>query len=191
TGLVALLAAPRLRAFRGIAIVWIAVAAILILNRTSRSGYLLPAYPSVIAAGAVMIESWLTARAARIAALVVLLIAGAASAPLAVPILPVAAYVRYSRALGMAPSTEEKHDLGRLPQFFADRQGWDALVGDVAAVWNRLPAEERADAAILVGNYGEAGAIERLGRDSGMVAISGHNNYWLWGPRGRGMRTLI
>ena len=96
-----------------------------------------------------------------------------------------------SRALGMAPSTEEKHDLGRLPQFFADRQGWDALVGDVAAVWNRLPAEERADAAILVGNYGEAGAIERLGRDSGMVAISGHNNYWLWGPRGRGMRTLI
>ena len=33
----------------------------------------------------------------------------------------------------MAASTEERHDLGRLPQFFADRQGWDALVDAIAA----------------------------------------------------------
>ena len=100
--------------------------------------------------------------------------------PLAMPILPTDAYVRYSRALGMAPSTEEKKDLGRLPQFFADRQGWDPFVDAVAAVWG-----------LLAGNYGEAGAIEQRGRSRGLAAISGHNNYWLWGTGGRGTRTLI
>ena len=32
-------------------------------------------------------------------------------------------------------------------------------------------------------NYGEAGAINFLGRRCRRTAaISGHNNYWLWGP---------
>ncbi len=191
TGLVALLSAPRLRRFRALAIVWLAVAGILIVNRTSRSGYLLPAYPALFAAGAVMMEQWLASRAARAAAIVALLAAGVGTVPLAIPILPTDAYVRYSRALGIAPSTEEKKELGRLPQFFADREGWEGLVDAVAAAWNRLAPEERADAVVLTGNYGEAGAIELLGRARGLAAISGHNNYWLWGTGGRGTRTVI
>jgi hypothetical protein len=191
TGLIALMASRRLRAFRALAIVWITVALILIANRTSRSGYLLPAYPALFAAGAATIERALSGRAARATVVTVLLLGGAVAVPLAVPILPTDAYVRYSRALGMAPSTEEKQDLGRLPQFYADRQGWDSLVGAVAAAWDGLSADERADAAVLTGNYGEAGAIEHLGRARGLVAVSGHNNYWLWGPQGRGTKTLI
>ena len=32
-------------------------------------------------------------------------------------------------------------------------------------------------------NYGEAGAIDFFGKKYGLPkAISGHNNYWLWGP---------
>ena len=191
TGLVALLASRRLRPFRALAIVWIAVAVILIVNRTSRSGYLLPAYPALMAAGAVTIEGWLTIRVARAGAAAVLVIAGAATLPLAVPILPIDGYVRYSRALGQAPSTEEKQALGRLPQFYADRQGWGPFVDAAAAAWAGLTPEERHDAAILTGNYGEAGAIAHLGRGRGLVAISGHNNYWLWGTQGRGTNTLI
>jgi Dolichyl-phosphate-mannose-protein mannosyltransferase len=190
-GLIGLLLAPRLRRFRGLAIVWLTVAAILILNRTSRSGYLLPAYPALFAAGAVLLEQRLASRAARAAVVAVLVAAGAATVPLAVPILSTDAYVRYSRALGQAPGTEEKKELGRLPQFFADRQGWDAIVDDVARAWDRLAPDERADAVVLTGNYGEAGAIELLGRARGLAATSGHNNYWLWGTGGRGTRTLI
>jgi hypothetical protein len=34
-----------------------------------------------------------------------------------------------------------------------------------------------------VRNYGEAGAIEFLGREEGLPrAISGHNSFYLWGP---------
>ena len=191
TGLVALLASRRLRPFRALAIVWITVAAILMVNRTSRSGYLLAAYPALIAAGATTIEGWLASRAARAAVIAVLLVADAASVPLAVPILSTDAYVRYSTALHVRPSTEEKKALGRLPQFFADREGWTAFVDVVAAAWDGLSPGERADAAVLTGNYGEAGAIELLGRTHGIVAISGHNNYWLWGTHGRGTTTLI
>jgi hypothetical protein len=191
TGLIALLASRRLRPYRALAIVWLTVALILIANRTSRSGYLLAAYPSLMAAGAVTFERRVTTRAARATVVGVLLLAGAATAPIALPILPTDAYVRYSAALGVAPSTEEKKELGRLPQFFADRQGWDRFVDAVAGVWATLSPDERADAAILTGNYGEAGAIDELGHGRGLIAISGHNNYWWWGTHGRGTQTLI
>jgi hypothetical protein len=188
-GLLALLWHPRLRRFRALAIIYLAVAAVLIVNRTSRAGYLALAYPMLLAAGAVFWEGVIVRPAARAATLLVLILAGAATLPLTVPLLATDTYVRYSRTLGVAPSTEEKKELGRLPQFFADRQGWDAFVSQVVAVWNTLPAEDRARAAVLTGNYGEAGAIERLAH--GPLAISGHNNYWLWGPRGRTGDVLI
>ena len=36
---------------------------------------------------------------------------------------------------------------------------------------------------IFCGNYGEAGAINWLGRKKGLPnALSGHNSYYLWGP---------
>jgi hypothetical protein len=181
-GLAALLASRRFRRYRLLGVVFVTVAAILILNRTSRSIYLVPAYPMLLAAGATWWESHLRGAAIRSVTLAVLIVLGAVTAPLALPILPVDRYVGYSSALGVAPSTDEKQELGRLPQFFADRQGWDRFVDQVAAAWQRLTPGERQTAAVFTGNYGEAGAIELLGRSRGMRAISGHNNYWLWGP---------
>ena len=110
-GLVALLAG-RLRQYRLIGIVFLVVAGILILNRTSRSVYLLPAFPMLIAAGGAWWSHVLQNTRARGAALALLAIAGAATLPLAVPVLSVDRYVRYSRALGVAPSTEERQDSG-------------------------------------------------------------------------------
>jgi hypothetical protein len=182
-GLVALLLDQRLRRWRVLGIAFLAVTVILVVNRTSRSAYLTPAYPMLLAAGGVWWESHMQRPALRVLCLVVLALGGLATLPLAVPLLPVDTYVRYSAALGMKPSTDEKNELGRLPQFYADRQGWDRLVSDVARAWNQLTPEERGRAIVVTGNYGEAGAIERLGGD--MVAASGHNNYWLWGPGSR------
>jgi hypothetical protein len=94
------------------------------------------------------------------------------------------AYLRYSASLGVGPDTEERNEVGRLSQFFADRQGWDRFVDQVAHAWDRIPPAERASAVVFAGNYGEAGAIELLGRGRGLRVISAHNNYWLWGPQG-------
>src|SRR5262249_50084077 len=190
-GLLFLLIGPGAARGRALAIAFVAVAAILIVNRTSRSSYLAPAYPVLFAAGGVGLERLIVRRPLRIATMALVLAAGTVSAPLGIPLLPVERYVRYSRALGQTPSTEEKKDVGRLPQFFADRQGWERMVDQIGMALDRLSPAERAAAAVLVGNYGEAGAIEQLGRNRGMTAISGHNNYWLWGPAGRTGDVLI
>jgi hypothetical protein len=104
---------------------------------------------------------------------------------MALPVLDVENYVAYSQALGFAPSTDEHKELSELPQFYADMRGWESIVETVASVYDALSPEEQNVAAVFTGNYGEAGAIDLLGRKRGLpVAISGHNNYWLWGPRG-------
>jgi len=190
-GLLFLLFAPRGARWRAVGVSFLVVAAILIVNGTSRGSYLAPAYPPLFAAGGVALEGLIVRRPLRIALLSIVIAGGAVSVPLAIPLLPVDRYVAYSRALGQAPSTEEKKAVGRLPQFFADREGWDRFVDQVAAVFDRLTPAERASAAVQVDNYGEAGAVEQLGRSRGLVAISAHNNYWLWGPAGRTGDVLV
>ena len=51
----------------------------------------------------------------------------------------------------------------------------------VARVYRSLPADERSQAVIAAQNYGEAAAIEFLGRSPSLPVISGHNQYFLWG----------
>ena len=61
--------------------------------------------------------------------------------------------------------------------------GWPQLVSTVRGVWLSLPPSQRANAVIFTGDYGEAGAINELGRGTGLpTAVSGHNTYWWWGP---------
>jgi hypothetical protein len=63
--------------------------------------------------------------------------------------------------------------------------GWPEMAAAVARVYDRLPPEDRSRCAIYASNYGEAGAIDFHGKRYSLPkAISGRNNYWLWGPRG-------
>lgn len=51
-------------------------------------------------------------------------------------------------------------------------------------VYHALTQDEQAKAAIFCDNYGKAAAIDFFGRQYGLPkAISGHQNYFLWGPR--------
>jgi hypothetical protein len=70
--------------------------------------------------------------------------------------------------------------------------GWDDLVAQVARAYAMLTPEERAHAVVFGQNYGEAGAVDVLGRKLGLPrAISGHNNYYLWGPGSWDGQVLI
>ena len=85
--------------------------------------------------------------------------------------------------LGLGVSAAERHQMGALPQHFADMFGWEALADAVASVVRTLTHEERATARIYVQNYGEAGALEYYGPSRGLPpVIAGHNAYWHWGP---------
>src|SRR5438093_4275901 len=73
--------------------------------------------------------------------------------------------------------------MGLLPQQYADMFGWEEMTALVAKAYERLSPEERAKCRVFGQNYGEAGAIDVLGRRLGLPrALSGHNSYWLWGP---------
>ncbi len=95
--------------------------------------------------------------------------AAAVSAVIALPLLPAAALARF-------PVQKVNYDLG-------EEIGWPSQVALVARAYDALPASERADVAVVTGNYGEAGAVDRYGAAVGLPpAYSGANSYWLWGP---------
>lgn len=96
-------------------------------------------------------------------------VAGAVAVLLSLPVLPAATLARL-------PLQDVNSDLG-------EQIAWPREVALVADVYSALPATQRPVAAVLAGNYGEAGAIDRYGPSLGLPqAYSGHNTFWWWGP---------
>jgi hypothetical protein len=117
----------------------------------------------------------------------ILVISGTVVASLVVvPVLPVQTLASITGAAGGDAGVEvETREVGQLPQQFADRFGWENMVATVAGVYHDLPTEDRSESCIFTANYGEAGAIDFFGPQYGLPkAISGHNSYYIWGPRG-------
>ncbi len=146
--------------------------------------FLAPAYPMLFAAGALVMErfssqprwNWLKPSYVSF-----VIIGGILTAPLALPVLPVETYIRLFGS--SAQLKTERLQTGQLPQHFADRFGWRNLAVTVAQVYKSLSPADQAKACIFGSNYGETGAINFFGRAYGLPqAISGHNQYYLWGP---------
>lgn len=75
---------------------------------------------------------------------------------------------------------------------FADTVGWPDLAGQVAAVYDALPPDDRPHAVVWADNYGEAGALDVYGPARGLPAvISPHLTYWYWKPAHVDDRTVI
>jgi hypothetical protein len=189
-GLLWLLLARKGRPYRALGIVYVVAFAIMAVQH-SKPYYLGPAYPPLLAAGAIVVEGipW---RWMRPASVLLLLVGGVVVAPFAIPVLPVESFIAYQRALGQTPTPSEKQTLGPLPQFFADRFGWEELTEAVAAVYRALPTEDQRRVAIVTSNYGEAGALRYLGRRFSLPpAVSQHNSFYLWGPGREGVDVAI
>ncbi|MGH9907932.1 MAG: glycosyltransferase, partial [Pyrinomonadaceae bacterium] len=105
--------------------------------------------------------------------------------PLVLPVLALDAFVRYQSHFPFeAPKTERSFVGTPLPQYYADELPWQDMVAAVSRVYHTLPPDEQARTAIFCQNYGQAAAIDFFGRQYGLPkAISGHQNYFLWGPR--------
>ncbi len=161
--------------------------------------YVIPIYPMLFAGGAVAWEKafgrWRFSRGqlwpkALVIGLTVL--GGILIAPVMMPILPPAQAAAYAEKLGLKGAKAEVNHQSILPQYFADQFGWPELVQQVAEVYNSLPPDQRAQTAIVTGNYGEAGAIDLFGPKYGLpTALSGHQNHYYWGTNGFQGNNLI
>jgi hypothetical protein len=160
---------------------------VVIVALKGKNYYLGPIYATLFAAGAVAFERWTESRRrwSRPVFGVLAALMAAIAAPVALPILSPERLLAYQNAIGFTPPRSETSHTAALPQTFADQLGWEDYVERVARVYRSLPEEERAKAGIFTQNYGEAGAIDVHGKRFGLPpALSGHQNYYLWGPQG-------
>jgi hypothetical protein len=164
-----LLASPAARPWRALGYAAVLVFALVLLVG-GKSYYAAGVLPLLIAAGALTVDGWLARGRTRLRGAAfgaAAAVSGVLAAVLVLPIVPPA-------ELGSTP----------IPELYgesAEQIGWPELVATVEGAVADLPADERARAAIITSNYGEAGALELLGRDLPPVH-SGHNGYWDWGP---------
>ncbi len=210
TGLIAFFFSPRLKPYRALGWCYLACFTVFFVLH-GKNYYLAPVYPMLLAAGAVVIESAVdtgriegretanlkTGRSLRAwlkpAIVIVLLASGAHLAPVVVPVLSPDKFIAYMKYLPMKlPVMEHSHARAVLPQWYADQFGWEEIVDETAKAYNQLSPAERPGCGIFAQDYGQAGAIDFLGRRYGLPpALSGHQTYYLWGPLGYSGNCLI
>jgi multisubunit Na+/H+ antiporter MnhE subunit len=194
-GLIAFFFSARLKAYRALGWCYLVCYSVFFVLH-GKNYYLAPIYPMLLAAGAVVVESalerprraWL-----KPAIVVVLLASGAHLAPVVIPVFSPDKFIAYTHYLPFKlPVMEHAHARAALPQWYSDQFGWEEIVAETAVAWNRLSPGERRDCGIFAQDYGQAGAIDFLGRRYGLPpALSGHQTYFLWGPRGYSGNCLI
>ena len=152
--------------------------------------FIMGAYPFVFAAGAVLLERrrWVSRFY-----LIGILVVGILLIPLYSPALPPQTFVKYYGGLtGAANGASGQQNAGAFTQYLGDRFGWNTMTNTVAQVYDDLPPQEQSQACILTQNYGEASALTFLGKPLHLPpVISGHNNYYIWGPGSCSGQVLI
>ena len=158
--------------------------------------YAAPVYPMMLAGGAIAIEQ--LSMAGRLGwlkpvAVTLVLMGTFAFLPLFVPVLSPEVFLRYQADLPFKLQPDEKSMLQEpMPHYYSGCFGWPDLARAVAKAYDSVPAQDRADTAIYADDFATAGAIDLLGPKYGLPkAISGHQSYWLWGPRNYTGRTMI
>ncbi|HEX4185942.1 MAG TPA: glycosyltransferase family 39 protein [Stellaceae bacterium] len=190
-GLAAFAGWRRLVDLRLFAIAFVVLIAMMIAMH-AKPYYPVGAYPILFAGGAVALEAWIAWRAVRATLATAIVLFGLVGLPFAVPILPIERFAAYQARLGVAPQALEHQQIGPLPQYYADMFGWPELAALVGHAYQSLSPDERAKAVFFGNNYGEAAAVDVLGAAWRLPpAISPHNNYFLWGPRGHDGSVVI
>lgn len=136
-----------------------------------RGYYLLAGYVPLYAAGAVWWEGFLGRRGRRLRGVVWTVLTVAL-------LLDAVGFTRALLPVGHIGSRLFRYEVDHSTDL-ADEIGWPEVVADVAGVWTQVPAEDRGHAAILAGNYGEAGALALYGPKYGLPeAISPVNSFY-------------
>lgn len=144
-------------------------------------------YPLLFAGGAVFISKQLEAGKLRLfmrpVLVLVIFALGMLVMPYGTPFLKIDQFISYTQTMATKPI--ERLPNGRVKNLtndYADMFGWQAQVKVVANAYAQLSQVEQAKCLIWGENYGEAGALQHLGKAYGLPpAISIHGSFYLWG----------
>lgn len=169
---------------------YLTVLAVLLITQ-GKPYYLAPAYPVLFAGGVVLITQRLEKHGQERlypAIIAGLLIGGAVTAPMALPILPLETSDRMIGHLfgfvidDPAMLTGEVHE----------QYGWQEQVATMAEIYHQLSPAEQAQTTILTGKYNQASAVNFFGNPYGLPqAVSGPMTYFLWGPQPANPQVII
>ena len=124
-----------------------------------------PAFVVPLAAGALSVERWLATPRRVVVAAVLVVVLTLLVLPIAAPGAPAATMVRW-------------HVVGDRALDYKDELGWSSVVDGTARAVADRPA-----AAVIAANYGEAGALDVLGKGRGLPpTVSGNMSYRYWRP---------
>jgi multisubunit Na+/H+ antiporter MnhB subunit len=170
------------RRHRALAWMYVIPLALFIIGK-GRGYYLAAAYPMLIAMGAVAAESWVASMTPpRRRSIEAVFFAGLAVVGLAI----VAQVVPLASGGALKDFALQKNGDLR------EEIGWNQLVKTLAEIRDSLPSDQHEHLGIVVGNYGEQGAIEILGPAYHLPPpISGTNSAWLRGYPEPAPSTLI
>jgi hypothetical protein len=170
------------KTYRILGWMWVIIFLLLMLTG-SKIYYLSPAYPPLLAGGAIAFERWMKQRKRKgillkPVAICLLLLGGAAMFPLSVPVMSIDNTEKFINMVTFGAFKNVYELTGDLRGMF----GWQERVETVAEVYSRIPQEQKERVMILASSYGNAGAIDYLGKTHGLPnAACLSMSYWLWG----------
>lgn len=141
----------------------------------------------LLAGGAVFFEKIIRKLALKIILPVLLILIFFPGVPFGIPVYKADGLVTYFKYLedhyGMTIGRRfEDESIHSLPQDYADQIGWEELTKHAAEAWRQIPEKDKA--IIYCENYGQAGAINVIGKKYGLPEpISFNESFYYWLPR--------
>lgn len=161
----------------------------LVLWQGGKEYYVAPAYPALIAVGALVFATY--GKVLQRALAVVITGGALVLLPLGVPMLPPAQMAAYAGWLGLGTETNWGETL-ELPQDYADMLGWQAQAEAVSRAFAALSPADQSVAVVSASNYGEAGALARYAPRYGYpYPVSTSGDFHAWGLYGRSGEVAV
>ena len=184
SGIIYLMSEKDARRYRFLGTVTILVVVIIMFLR-GKGYYTIGIFPFLIAAGSVSYEKWIIKPWIRIAFPVMLVLLTIPMLPMGLPVFKVQGLLTYFKNVetkyGIVIGRKfEDGSIHSLPQDYADMLGWEELTQVASRAYEQIGDKK---AAFIYGeNYGQAAAIEIIGKKYGLphpISFSESFQYWV------------